>query len=176
MTVFMAYHTQISSSSLYNFLKRQSDKQEVSANKNMFMVALKTAKIFHCLSAPTIYQRQLRGIASKLIYSEYGEPVKVLHKEIEDEKVLEPDAKQILVKMLAAPVNPVDINTIEGKYPSKPPLPAVPGHEGVGIVEKVGPEVVEVKEGDHVVPLPGSLGTWRTHVVMPCDKVLKVNF
>ena len=40
-----------------------------------------------------------------------------------------------------APINPSDINTIEGKYPLKPELPGVPGHEGVGVVEAVGPKV-----------------------------------
>ena len=40
-----------------------------------------------------------------------------------------------------APINPSDINTIEGKYPLTPELPGVPGHEGVGVVEAVGPKV-----------------------------------
>ena len=40
-----------------------------------------------------------------------------------------------------APINPSDINTIEGKYPLRPELPGVPGHEGVGVVEAVGPKV-----------------------------------
>ncbi len=44
--------------------------------------------------------------------------------------------------MLQAPINPSDINTIEGKYPIKPPLPAVPGNEGVGVVREVGSEVI----------------------------------
>ncbi len=44
--------------------------------------------------------------------------------------------------MLQAPINPSDINTIEGKYPIKPPLPAVPGNEGVGVVREVGSEVM----------------------------------
>ena len=41
-----------------------------------------------------------------------------------------------------APINPSDINTIEGKYPIKPPLPAVPGNEGVGVVREIGSEVL----------------------------------
>ncbi len=42
---------------------------------------------------------------------------------------------------MQAPINPSDINTIEGKYPIRPELPGVPGHEGVGVVEAVGPKV-----------------------------------
>ena len=40
-----------------------------------------------------------------------------------------------------APVNPSDINQIEGKYPIKPPLPAFGGNEGAGRVLEVGREV-----------------------------------
>lgn len=40
-----------------------------------------------------------------------------------------------------APINPSDINTIEGKYPITPELPGVPGHEGVGVVKAVGAKV-----------------------------------
>lgn len=40
-----------------------------------------------------------------------------------------------------APINPSDINTIQGKYPLKPPLPAVPGHEGVAEVVALGSQV-----------------------------------
>jgi NADPH:quinone reductase-like Zn-dependent oxidoreductase len=40
-----------------------------------------------------------------------------------------------------APINPSDINTVQGKYPLQPSLPGVPGHEGVGKVVKVGSKV-----------------------------------
>lgn len=63
--------------------------------------------------------------------------VQVLHLidvEIPDE--LKPE--QVLVKWLAAPVNPADINQIQGIYPVKPPRPAVGGNEGVGQIEAVG--------------------------------------
>lgn len=133
--------------------------------------ALKSSKLFHFTGLSSMYQRISR-FASKLVYSEYGDPIKVIHKEKED--VLEPETKQVLIKMLAAPVNPADINTIQGKYPSKPPLPAVPGNEGVGVIEKVGPEVEGLCEGDHVVPLTNNLGTWRTHLVLPTNNILKV--
>ena len=40
-----------------------------------------------------------------------------------------------------APINPSDLNTVQGKYPITPPLPGTPGHEGVGVVETVGSQV-----------------------------------
>jgi NADPH:quinone reductase-like Zn-dependent oxidoreductase len=43
-----------------------------------------------------------------------------------------------------APINPSDINQIEGKYPIKPALPAVAGNEGIGVVRSVGSQVCVV--------------------------------
>ena len=43
--------------------------------------------------------------------------------------------------LLQAPINPSDINTVQGKYPLKPTLPGVPGHEGLGQVTALGPKV-----------------------------------
>jgi len=66
---------------------------------------------------------------------------------------------------MQAPINPSDINTIEGKYPLRPDLPASPGHEGVGIVRAVGAKVSRLRPGDRCVPIEHSQGTWRTHGV-----------
>lgn len=57
--------------------------------------------------------RQMSVVAQVLKYSEYGEPVKVVH--LEEETIPDPKGKEVLVKILAAPVNPADINTIQGK-------------------------------------------------------------
>ncbi|KAJ8974014.1 hypothetical protein NQ317_006484 [Molorchus minor] len=96
-------------------------------------------------------------MASKLVYSEYGDPIKVVRKE--SEPIEEPKEKEVLIQMLASPVNPADVNTIQGKYPSKPPLPAVPGNEGVGKIIK-----------DNVLKVPKRLGLVEaaTLTVNPC--------
>ncbi|KAI3991392.1 hypothetical protein MKX01_006691, partial [Papaver californicum] len=44
----------------------------------------------------------------------------------------------VCVKMLASPINPSDINRIQGVYPVRPPLPAIGGYEGVGEVHDFG--------------------------------------
>ncbi|KAG5891438.1 hypothetical protein JTB14_019917 [Gonioctena quinquepunctata] len=72
--------------------------------------------------------------------------------------------------MLAVPVNPVDINIIQGKYPMHV---EVPGYEGVGRVVKVGRLVKNLIVGDHVVPMK-YVGTWRTHLTLPESVLLKV--
>ncbi len=55
-----------------------------------------------------------------------------------------PESGQVRVRWLAAPVNPADINQIQGVYPVKPPLPATGGNEGVARVEAVGYLIEEV--------------------------------
>jgi propanol-preferring alcohol dehydrogenase len=62
----------------------------------------------------------------------------------------EPDLGEIVVKIEASGLCHTDIHAAHGDWPVKPKLPFIPGHEGVGIVEMVGPGVTEVKEGDRV--------------------------
>ena len=62
----------------------------------------------------------------------------------------EPGLGQIVVKIETSGLCHTDIHAAHGDWPVKPKLPLIPGHEGVGIVEMVGPGVTEVKEGDRV--------------------------
>jgi trans-2-enoyl-CoA reductase len=77
--------------------------------------------------------------------------------------------------MLAAPINPADINTIQGVYAVKPPLPSIPGNEGVGEVISVGTKVTGLKKGDRVLPRANAWGTWRTHAVCDAKEMMKVS-
>jgi NADPH:quinone reductase-like Zn-dependent oxidoreductase len=60
---------------------------------------------------------------------------------------------EVLVKMVAAPINPADINLIEGVYGTKPTVPAVAGSEGMGIVVEKGNDVHGLNLTDHVIPV-----------------------
>lgn len=77
--------------------------------------------------------------------------------------------------MLAAPVNPADINTIQGVYPIKPRLPSIPGNEGVGKIELVGDGVKRLQVGDIVLPKENAWGTWRTRAVCDAEHLLKIS-
>ncbi|XP_063984612.1 enoyl-[acyl-carrier-protein] reductase, mitochondrial [Diachasmimorpha longicaudata] len=120
-----------------------------------------------------------RGISSSgvnfgksLMYDSYGEPTEMLKlKNTEDCK---PGVNEVAIRWILAPVNPADINTIQGKYPSKPKLPAVGGNEGVGEVVDVGDGVTSVAVGDKVVPNGNNTGTWSTWRVHPAEAVLKI--
>ncbi|KAH6822074.1 Polyketide synthase [Perilla frutescens var. hirtella] len=98
-----------------------------------------------------------------VVYDEQGAPDAVCRvKELPPAPIKDED---VCVRMLAAPINPSDINRIEGVYPVRPPLPAVGGYEGVGEVHSVGSAVKELRPGDWVIPSPLSSGTWQTFVV-----------
>lgn len=68
---------------------------------------------------------------------------------IEEVTLDEPRADEVLVHMQAAGICHSDLHTLHGQMRSTPPL--VLGHEGAGIVEKVGGAVTAVQPGDHVM-------------------------
>jgi NADPH2:quinone reductase len=63
----------------------------------------------------------------------------------------------VLVKLKAAGVNPVDTKIRRGHYPPKI-LPTIPGCDGAGIVEKVGKSVSRCNAGDEVYFFHGGIG------------------
>ena len=105
------------------------------------------------------------------VYETHGNPADVLH--VESQPWPTPSAGEVIVKMRAAPINPADLNQIEGKYPVRAPLPATPGFEGAGIVAEVGPNVTNVAVGALVI-LPHNVGTWRDAVAVKADELVVV--
>src|SRR5688572_22569369 len=75
---------------------------------------------------------------------------------IESVELEEPRATEILVRVVAVGVCHTDIVVRDGDLPT--PLPAVLGHEGAGIVERIGSAVTKVAPGDHVVMTYNSCG------------------
>ena len=69
---------------------------------------------------------------------------------IEERPIPGPGGGQVLVKIGASGLCHTDIHAANGDWPVKPNPPFVPGHEGVGIVQRVGPGVTRVAEGDRV--------------------------
>eukprot|EP00210_Caulerpa_lentillifera_P009546 g9104.t1 len=84
---------------------------------------------------------------------------------------------QVLVQMKYAPMNPADFYTVRtgGLYGfEKTECPLNCGHDGIGVIEKVGPGVTTVSENDWVIPFKPFFGSWRTYVVTKATEVLKV--
>ena len=105
------------------------------------------------------------------VYETHGNPADVLH--IETRPWPTAAADEVVVKMRAAPINPADLNQIEGKYPVRPELPATPGFEGAGIVVELGGDVRGLTTGALVI-LPHNIGTWRDAVALKADELVVV--
>ncbi|MBV1697249.1 MAG: NAD(P)-dependent alcohol dehydrogenase [Hyphomicrobiales bacterium] len=78
---------------------------------------------------------------------------------IEKLRLEEPRADEVLVRIVATGMCHTDMVVRDQVYPV--PQPIVLGHEGAGVVEKVGPSVVKVRPGDHVVLTFMSCGRCR---------------
>lgn len=87
----------------------------------------------------------MRGI----LISEFGGPT-VLKYKTDIPVPPKPTGQQVLVRVKAVGVNPVDTYIRSGTHNIKPPLPYIPGGDGSGIVEEVGEAVKKLKKGDHI--------------------------
>lgn len=83
----------------------------------------------------------------------------------------EPAEDEVLVRMAFAPINPADVNFMEGTYGKVPALPAFAGNEGVGRIEAVGRNVRNLRAGDPVLPLAPP-GIWRDRFTLPAAHVI----
>ena len=81
------------------------------------------------------------------VLEEFGRPLVVQQLDLDD-----PRAGEVLVRLVACGVCHTDLYTASGADPTGY-APCVLGHEGAGVVEKVGEGVTLVRAGDHVVTL-----------------------
>lgn len=79
---------------------------------------------------------------------------------LEDVADLRPGPGQVMVRVHAAGVNPVEAYRRSGTYPMKPTLPYTPGADGAGVVASVGEGVCAVKAGDRVYTSGSLSGTY----------------
>ncbi|KAF2225617.1 hypothetical protein BDZ85DRAFT_257804 [Elsinoe ampelina] len=119
--------------------------------------------------------------AKALTFPKYGEPQDVL--KLHSHSISPAHGDLLTVRYLCSPINPADINQIQGVYPTKPTFTtslstadpiAVAGNEGVAEVISVGGSVKDLKKGDWVVMKAPGFGTWRTHAQTTRDKFLPI--
>ena len=82
-----------------------------------------------------------------ILVREFGGP-EVMR--LENVPTPQPGPSDVLVKVHAAGVNPVEAYIRAGTYARKPTPPFIPGADGAGEVESVGSEVADLKRGDRV--------------------------
>ncbi|RXZ84853.1 alcohol dehydrogenase [Paenibacillaceae bacterium] len=107
----------------------------------------------------------------RVSYSRFGAPLDVLS--VDRVRRTAPGPGQVLVRMLARPINPSDLIPVTGAYAHRISLPSIAGYEGVGIVDEIGPGVGQGLLGRRILPLCGE-GTWQHYVKAPADWCVQV--
>ncbi|CAK3915606.1 related to enoyl-[acyl-carrier- ] reductase 1, mitochondrial precursor [Lecanosticta acicola] len=119
--------------------------------------------------------------AKCLVLPNFGEPKDVLR--LHGHSISPPTGDLLTLRFIASPINPADINQIQGVYPTKPtfitslstPEPiAVGGNEGVAEVIAKGGNVKGLEKGDWVIMRKQGFGTWRTHAQCKAEEVVKI--
>ncbi len=82
-----------------------------------------------------------------ILVREHGGPEVLKLEDLPDPK---PGADQVVVRLKAVGVNPVDVYIRSGAYARKPALPFIPGSDAAGEIEAVGANVKNYKAGDRV--------------------------
>ncbi len=99
---------------------------------------------------------------------EFGGP-EVLR--LEEAPTPQPGPGEVLVRMHAIGVNPVETYIREGKYSRLPELPYTPGNDGAGVVEQVGPDVNQFKVSDRVYTAGSVSGTYAEVALCKTEQV-----
>jgi NADPH2:quinone reductase len=94
---------------------------------------------------------------------EFGSP-EVMR--IEDVETARPAGTQLLVKVHAVGVNPVETYIRGGNYASTPPLPYTPGKDAAGVVEAVGEDATRWNVGDRVYTANSITGTYAEYTLV----------
>ena len=109
----------------------------------------------------------------RVVFDRFGSPAEVLRIQ-DDVPAPQPARGEVMVRMLASPVNPSDLMYIAGKYGLKPALPATPGFEGVGIVEASGGGLLGWFRKGKRVAVINDRGNWAEYTVTKARQVVPV--
>jgi NADPH:quinone reductase len=90
---------------------------------------------------------------------------------LEEVPTPQPGAGQLLVRMHAIGVNPVETYIRAGTYARLPALPYTPGNDGAGVVEQIGPDVSKFKAGDRVYNAGSISGTYAEFALCKTEQV-----
>ena len=131
-------------------------------------------------------KRTLTTMATRaVVYESNGNPASVLSV-VTCSPPPKPAGSSVTVKYLLSPINPSDINAVEGVYPYLPTARQldvggrertlhIPGKEGLGEITDVGEGVKGLKKGDWVVFGKSQSGTWSSGQTLEEGDVIKVD-
>ncbi len=109
------------------------------------------------------------AMPNAVVVHEVGGPEKLAYENVPDAP---PGAGEARIRQTAIGLNFIDVYFRTGLYKA-PALPFIPGQEGAGIVEAVGPGVTEVAVGDRVA-YAGKLGGYAEVRLIPADQLVRL--
>jgi NADPH:quinone reductase-like Zn-dependent oxidoreductase len=108
------------------------------------------------------------------IFDRFGVPEEVL--QARDVPTPEPGRGEVRVRMTLSPVNPSDLLVVRGEYGKLPTLPATPGFEGAGVVDRSGGGLLALvrglKPGRRVAVICAGGGAWAEYAVVPARQLI----
>lgn len=149
-----------------------------------FSRALRLQESWRRLILQRSYATFTRGISHRaVIFSEPGAPCQVASVKTFPRPLPPPRKGEVQLRVCLAPINPSDINVIQGVYPMKPrsrenlgtshPV-FIPGNEGLGEVIATGPSVNGLTVGDRVVMGVPQAGTWSNYMNIKANDLILV--
>ncbi|CAN5692699.1 zinc-binding dehydrogenase [soil metagenome] len=106
-----------------------------------------------------------------VVIQQFGTPSEVLT--LGERPLPDPAAGEVRVRMTMSPIHNHDLAIIRGVYGYKPPLPATPGTEAVGVVDAIGEGVTHLVTGQRVM-MAGASATWAEFFLAPAAKLIAV--
>jgi propanol-preferring alcohol dehydrogenase len=92
-----------------------------------------------------IYRPERGPLMKAAVVTSFTQPL-----DVREVPVPEPGPGQVLIRMETCGLCHTDIHAARGDWPVKPTPPFIPGHEGIGIIEELGPDVHQRRVGDRV--------------------------
>ncbi|KAM6457007.1 quinone oxidoreductase isoform 2-T5 [Liasis olivaceus] len=114
-----------------------------------------------------------RNLMRAIKVFEFGGP-EVLKLQL-DTLVPIPNENQVLIKVHACGINPVDTYIRSGTFSRKPSLPYTPGTDVAGVVQEVGEHVTAFKKGDRVFTLGTVSGGYAEYAVASVDNIFPLS-
>lgn len=96
----------------------------------------------------------------RVVFHQFGKPADILN--VEEVEKHPPGPDEVLIKVLASPINPSDIMFVLNLYGIRPQIPSSAGFEGVGIVEEAGANA-KIAVGTRVSFT--AIGAWGEYVI-----------
>jgi synaptic vesicle membrane protein VAT-1 len=109
-------------------------------------------------------------MVTEMLLPAIGEPETL---QVRQRELALPAAGEVMIRIEATGVSFAETSMRRGRYPGQPVFPFVPGYDLVGVVERLGPNVVNVTVGQRIAAVT-KIGAWADYIVLPATDLTPV--